>query len=276
VPTGWKIDVHIPDERYDEAFPGDAFIAKALFTDYPQPCWIPYRCLYSRNIANLFMAGRDISVTHEALGATRVMRTGGCMGEVVGIAASVCRTYDVDPREVWTAHESAFLELLRKPAYATRPTRLPSSLLGKVGRNLASQAALQVSGVYRAEYTPAHINDQYALTVDNDARWVSSESPHPWIEFTFAASKQVAAYWLVSGYRTGEGVVGPIESAVLQYHDGQQWRAVEGSSFVDNTTAEVVRKFPSVEAKRFRLWVETTQDNLARVWELQLFAPSDP
>ena len=41
------------------------------------PYWAPYRCLYSRNVANLFMAGRDISVTHEALGTVRVMRTGG-------------------------------------------------------------------------------------------------------------------------------------------------------------------------------------------------------
>ena len=35
---------------------------------------VPYRCLYSRNIPNLFMAGRDISVTHIALGTTRLMR----------------------------------------------------------------------------------------------------------------------------------------------------------------------------------------------------------
>ncbi len=49
---------------------------------------VPFpRCLYSRNIANLFMAGRDISVEHGALGAVRVMRTCGCEGEVIGMAA---------------------------------------------------------------------------------------------------------------------------------------------------------------------------------------------
>ena len=51
----------------------------------------PTRCLYSRNIENLFMAGRNISVTHVALGTVRVMRTTGMMGEVVGMAASLCK-----------------------------------------------------------------------------------------------------------------------------------------------------------------------------------------
>ena len=60
---------------------------------YKRPYWVPYRCLYSRNVPNLFMAGRDISVTHEALGTTRVQRTTGMMGEVVGMAASLCKKY---------------------------------------------------------------------------------------------------------------------------------------------------------------------------------------
>ena len=54
------------------------------------PYAVPYRCLYSRNIDNLLMAGRNISVTHVALGTVRVMRTTGMMGEVVGMAASLC------------------------------------------------------------------------------------------------------------------------------------------------------------------------------------------
>ena len=49
------------------------------------------------------MAGRDISVTHEALGPVRVMRTCGCMGEVVGMAASLCKKHDCTPRGVYAA-----------------------------------------------------------------------------------------------------------------------------------------------------------------------------
>ncbi len=68
------------------------------------PYAVPYRCLYSRNVDNLFMAGRNISVTHIGLGTVRVMRTTGMMGEVVGMAASICTEYDALPRDVYTTY----------------------------------------------------------------------------------------------------------------------------------------------------------------------------
>ncbi|MEW6357044.1 MAG: FAD-dependent oxidoreductase [Planctomycetota bacterium] len=114
VPTSWKIDVHVPEPRYEKGFEGDAFISKALFTDYKRPYWIPYRCLYSRNVPNLFMAGRNISVTHEALGTVRVMRTTGMMGEIVGMAASLCRQYSTDPRGVYEKHLDDLKVLMKK------------------------------------------------------------------------------------------------------------------------------------------------------------------
>jgi hypothetical protein len=114
VATGWPIDVHRPDSHYDGDFAGDAFISTASFGKYKQPYWVPYRCLYSRNVPNLFMAGRDISVSHEALGAVRVMRTCGLMGEVVGMAASLCKKYDADPRQVYEQYLAEFRELLTR------------------------------------------------------------------------------------------------------------------------------------------------------------------
>ena len=106
-PCTWGIDTHHPDTRYSEGHGDDAFIAdytRGEGYEYDGPYWVPYRCLYSRNIPNLFMAGRDISVTHEALGAVRVMKTTGAMGEIVGLAASVCAARDCDPREVHAQH----------------------------------------------------------------------------------------------------------------------------------------------------------------------------
>ena len=50
------------------------------------------------------MAGRDISVTHVALGAVRVMRTTGMMGELLGYAAYLARKYDTTPRGVYQDH----------------------------------------------------------------------------------------------------------------------------------------------------------------------------
>ena len=115
VPTTWDIDLHYPKEQYAKKFPDAPFISKAVFDKsvdrlhgYP----VPYRCMYSRNIENLFMAGRDISVTHEALGTVRVMKTGGMIGEVVGKAASVCVKNQCTPREVYERYLDELKTLL--------------------------------------------------------------------------------------------------------------------------------------------------------------------
>jgi len=110
VTTTWSIDLHYPDPKNTEHFPGEEFktICK---TPAIQPYPIPYRCFYSRNVENLFMAGRDISVTHVALGTVRVMRTCGMMGEVVGMAASICKSRDTTPRDVYTEHLPELKEL---------------------------------------------------------------------------------------------------------------------------------------------------------------------
>ncbi|MFC1717690.1 FAD-dependent oxidoreductase [Candidatus Poribacteria bacterium] len=114
VATGWDIDLHFPHESYQKGFEGDEFISKAIFTKYPQPYWVPYRTLYSRNISNLFMAGRDISVTHEALGAVRVMRTCGLMGEIVGMAAYLCRKNSTTPRGIYQEYLNDLKALMEK------------------------------------------------------------------------------------------------------------------------------------------------------------------
>jgi hypothetical protein len=110
-PTSWTIDLHYPDPENEKKFDGQAFrsIAKHIKI-YPYP--IPYRCLYSKNINNMMMAGRDISVSHVALGTVRLMRTGGMMGEVIGMAASVCKNRDVLPRQIYTDYFSDLEKLM--------------------------------------------------------------------------------------------------------------------------------------------------------------------
>ena len=101
--TSWTVDLHYPDPKNTEHFPEREFKSIAVHQPiYPYP--IPYRCFYSRNVDNLFMAGRNISVTHVALGTVRVMRTTGMMGEVVGMAAAVCKLNKVKPRGVYEKH----------------------------------------------------------------------------------------------------------------------------------------------------------------------------
>jgi len=113
VTTTWSIDLHYPDPQNSKYFPGTEFKSICQQEEiYPYP--IPYRCFYSRNIDNLFMAGRDISVTHIALGTVRVMRTTGMMGEVVGMAASVCKKNGVNPRDVYKTYFNELIKLMKE------------------------------------------------------------------------------------------------------------------------------------------------------------------
>jgi len=80
---GWSIDLHPADGVYS-ARPGcDQWHAKGVYG-------VPYRCLYSRDIANLFLAGRIFSASHVAFGSTRVMATLAACGQAVGMAAALC------------------------------------------------------------------------------------------------------------------------------------------------------------------------------------------
>jgi hypothetical protein len=125
VPTTWSIDLHYPKEEYAQKFPDNPFISKAVHDrkvdrniGYP----VPYRCFYSKNIDNLFVAGRCASVTHEALGTVRVMKTCGMMGEVVGKAAAICRRHECSPRQVYQQYWDEMDKLLQLPGQARRAT----------------------------------------------------------------------------------------------------------------------------------------------------------
>lgn len=117
-PCSWGIDVHDAHDEFNEGMEGEEFISYATHGKgyrYQGPYWAPYRTLYSRNISNLFMAGRDISVTRDGLGPVRVMKTCGMMGETVGKAASICVHKNTTPRGVYEKHLDELKNLMQKP-----------------------------------------------------------------------------------------------------------------------------------------------------------------
>ncbi|HPA20353.1 MAG TPA: FAD-dependent oxidoreductase [Verrucomicrobiae bacterium] len=90
---GWAIDLHPVDGVYSEKPGCTQWHAKGV---YP----IPYRCLFSRNVTNLFLSGRLISASHVAFGSTRVMATCAHNGQAVGMAAALCRRHHVLPADL--------------------------------------------------------------------------------------------------------------------------------------------------------------------------------
>ncbi|WP_080905025.1 FAD-dependent oxidoreductase [Parabacteroides sp. Marseille-P3160] len=114
VTTTWGIDLHYPDPENSKYYPGAEFLGIADHDRNFEPYHIPYRCFYSKDIDNLFMAGRNISATHIASGTVRVMKTTGMMGEVVGMAAYLCKKHQCTPREVYTHYLSELIALLKE------------------------------------------------------------------------------------------------------------------------------------------------------------------
>ena len=95
----WPMDDHNPKGFYANA----AEDTPSILHPAPSPYGIPYGVLYSKNIENLFFAGRNISATHAAMSSTRVMGTCSLLGQAMGNAAAICVREKILPRDVATA-----------------------------------------------------------------------------------------------------------------------------------------------------------------------------
>src|SRR5699024_8255683 len=94
---GWSVDLHPAEGMYADS-PG------AVQRFSPGTFEIPYRSLYSVNVNNLLIAGRDFSATHIAFGAARVMATCCAMGQAAGTAAALCLEHGTSPRGIYAEH----------------------------------------------------------------------------------------------------------------------------------------------------------------------------
>ncbi|MEQ4209147.1 FAD-dependent oxidoreductase [Actinopolymorpha sp. B9G3] len=92
---GWSIDLHPPGGMYATERGSRHWHADGNYH-------IPLRTLYSRNVTNMWMAGRNISCSHVAFGSTRVMATCAVVGEAAGTAAALATQRGTSPRELAT------------------------------------------------------------------------------------------------------------------------------------------------------------------------------
>ena len=108
---GWCVDLHAAHGLLDfHRLPSDCNFYQGVYT-------IPYRSYYSKNIKNLFMAGRDISTTKLGLASTRIIGCCAIGGEAVGIAAAMCREYNCDPRELMPHIKELQQRILKEDGY---------------------------------------------------------------------------------------------------------------------------------------------------------------
>ncbi|WP_328460511.1 FAD-dependent oxidoreductase [Streptomyces sp. NBC_00448] len=129
---GWSIDLHPVQGMYAEEPGARQRYADGVFH-------IPLRCLYSVNVDNLLLAGRNISATHIAFGATRVMATCATLGEAAGTAAALCAEHQVTPRQLATEKvELVTRTLLRQDASVIGARNTDPADLARAARVTAS------------------------------------------------------------------------------------------------------------------------------------------
>jgi hypothetical protein len=141
---GWAMDLHPADGVYSELSSCTQWHSKGVYQ-------IPYRTMYSRNISNLFLTGRLISVSHVAFGSTRVMATCAHNGQAAGMAAALCVKQGLRPRQAPV--ELLQRELLKAGQY------IPGHALDDPA-DLASTATIRTSTCFELEQLPPGTESQ--------------------------------------------------------------------------------------------------------------------
>lgn len=242
---GWKMDDHNPGGLW---YRGPA----TIFHDTPSPYGIPYRCLYSKNIDNLFFAGRNISTTHMALSSTRVMGTCSLLGQAVGTAAALAVKHGCTPRALGQHIKELQANLMDDDAY------LPGFL--RPVAELARQASLAATSG-GAETLRSGVD---RVLVGEDNGWWAA--PNEYATYTFDSpvhlshvrltfdsdqgdTKRMPCWYPKEGTRINMPAMLPRAFAVDFQDASGEWRRFHQ---VDNNYARLVRLPLQTEAKAVR------------------------
>ncbi len=140
---GWSLDLHPADGVYSEKMGCNQWHSKGIYQ-------IPYRCYYSRDIHNLFLAGRIISASHVAFGSSRVMATCAHGAQAVGMAAVLCQHYKLFPAQLYEQEKIKELQDQLNVSGQSIPG-VPLTLQ----ENLARKASVSVSSTLQITDVPA-------------------------------------------------------------------------------------------------------------------------
>ncbi len=157
---GWCVDLHAPHGLLDfDVLPSDCHHFSGVYT-------IPYRSYYSKNIDNLYLAGRDISTSKLGLASTRIIACCAVGGQAVGTAAALCKKYDCKPREL-APHVGELQQLLIKD-----DAFLPG-FVNEDAADLARNATFTATS-FVAGGEPANVVDGYTRRLDDVSHaWVT-------------------------------------------------------------------------------------------------------
>lgn len=157
---GWPMDMHVKDGLKSKQSPTKWIETNGLYS-------IPYRCLYSRNIRNLFVGGRNISASHMAFGSTRVMATCGVIGQAIGTAAAMAVEMSLNPRDINAHMQSLQNRLLKDDCYLF-------GIKDSDPDNLALQAEVSATSEQQGFEANKVINGFQRNVVGQNNLWISN------------------------------------------------------------------------------------------------------
>jgi hypothetical protein len=275
---GWWLDLHPPTGI-------DAIEEQPCVQHHtPHLYGIPLGILHSRNIANLFMAGRNVSATHVAFASTRVMGTCAVMGQAIGTAAAILG----DQNQSTIASTPSLIQsiqqrLLRDNAYLPGVANRDPHDLARTARVTASSenpdapAANVVNGFNRtvsAGWGPwaderANHWESTSLPATLHLEWPAAKKVRS-IHLTFDSGLQRELTLTPSDHITKKLVRGAQPELVKDYRiyaDGQLVLSVE-----DNYLRHRVHHFPALECARISIEVRVTRGvTTARVYEVRCY-----
>ena len=272
---GWWLDLHPPSgvDAVDEA--------PCVQHHFPHLYTIPLGCLHSRNVANLFFAGRNISATHVAFASTRVMATCAVMGQAIGTAAAQARTHvGRSISEIFNADEIARLQqrLLLDDAFIPgRAAVLPSATVTASSELPGGEAINVLDGHTRALPTTL---GPWADGATH--RWESATLP-AWLELAWPEPQSIAEIHITfdSGFQR-ELILSASDAVTEKTIRGAQpelvcdYAVLIDDHVVATVTGNYVRKRvhrlrQPVRGRRLRLRVHSTHGAAtARVFEIRV------
>jgi hypothetical protein len=272
---GWPMDDHPPGGFDREDLPPNTVLRT------PEVYNIPLRALYSRNVENLMMAGRNISATHAAFTSSRVMATCAAVGQAAGTAAAACAREGLTPRAL--AADKAKVQALQQALL--RDDQTIRGVKNEDAADMARQAAVTASAeephAPAANATDGWVRDipgkevhQWMARLGADGAWVELEWPAPVrlgeVQITFDSGFQ-RELTLTSSDAVNKGIVrAPQPETVRDYRllaDGREVARVEG-----NYQRLRRHRFAPLEAKRLRLHITATNGSeFARVFEIRCY-----
>ncbi len=278
---GWPMDDHPPSgfDKWDEKPNRNLRTA--------EPYSIPLRALYSRNIRNLMMAGRNISATHAAFTSARVMATCSVIGQAAGTAAAVCAQTGITPRQLY--QDKARLAELQQILLRNDQTilRLRNSDPKDLARKAEATASDEQPGADADHVINGYLRD---LPKQTDNIWMGKMSADgAWVELTWAKPQKLSqvqitfdsgfirALTLTAQNNFNERIIrAPQPETVRDYEligtdaAGQQHSLAKVTG---NHQRVNHHNFAPVEAKSLRLKITATNGaDTARVYEIRCYA----